>query len=203
MPVVAAARGTQLPNPPHLRISVSQDIINSACRADSSHCMIADAVRDCCPWARNITVDIQTIRLSDPEHGVRYTYLTPRQAQLALLDFDAGVPAEPFSFTLVRRSGHSQWMRRKEPKTITDNQREAVRGNLVKARQYNPRTLAVKPNGDHDTVTVQGGQSTPVGALAAGVTGRKRDDGDVPTARRRRFGLRGMDAQARRQVSPE
>lgn len=204
MPVVAADRGTELPNPPQLRVTVSQRVIDGACRADSSHCMIADAVRECYPWARNITVDVQTIRLSDPENGVRYAYLTPRQAQLALLDFDAGVKTEPFAFTLPRRSGHAQWMRRKEAKQITETQRDAVRHNLVKAREFNPKTVSVQPGGDHEVVTVQGGVMPPVGALASGCTGRKRkDDGDIPTARRRTYGLRAMGDSARRQVPPE
>jgi hypothetical protein len=170
--------------------------------------MIADAVRKAYPWARNITVDIQTIRLSDPERGVRLTYLTPRQAQLALLDFDAGEKAEPFSFALPRRSGHVQWMRRPqgdEKRVINESQREAVRGNLEKARRYNPKALHVEPNGDHEVVTSKGGQTPPLGALASGATGRRRNprDGSVPTARRRTYGLRGMDAAFRRQVAPE
>jgi hypothetical protein len=203
MPVTASPQGDVLPNAPFLRVEVSQEIIDRACVKDSSHCMIADSVRACYPWARNITVDIQTVRLSDPERGVRFTYLTPRQAQIALLDFDAGIPAEPFNFTLPRRSAHVQWMRRQAPKrVINESQRAAVRGNMQKARRYNPKSLQVDPNGDHERVQSKGGQSPPVGALAAGSTGRKRD-GDIPTARRRTYGLRAMGSQARRQVAPE
>ncbi len=203
MPVTASPRESVLPNAPLLRVEVSQAVIDKSCVADSSHCMIADAVKECYPWARNVTVDIQTIRLSDPDRGVRFTYLTPRQAQLALLDFDAGEPTEPFSFTLPRRSAHVQWMRRQgSVRDINEAQREAVRGNMAKARQYNPKALEVNPAGDHETVQAKGGQTPPLGALASGTTGRPRD-GDVPTARRRTFGLRGMGAQARRQVAPE
>src|SRR6266702_2903704 len=123
--------------------------------------MIADSVKHCYPWARNVTVDIQTIRLSDPDRGVRFTYLTPRQAQLALLDFDAGEPVEPFNFVLPRRSAHVQWMRRRPAGTITEKQRDAVRGNVTKARRYNPKTLEVRSSGDHETVQAKGGPTTP------------------------------------------
>jgi hypothetical protein len=85
---------------PRSRITVTQDNISRSARADSSHCMIANAVREAIPQARNISVDLQTIRYSDPERGVRYTYLTSAAAQAALVAFDEGSLVEPFSFTI-------------------------------------------------------------------------------------------------------
>ncbi len=183
-----------LPTAPRVRLDVTQEIIDTSCRADSSHCMIADAVREAAPWARNVTVDIQTIRFSDPERDVRYVYLTPRIAQLALLDFDAGIPSEPFSVILQRSQAHVSWMRRggsKDGGSMNDAQLAAVRKNIQHAREVNPKNIAVRDDGDHERITRAGGRTPPVGALATGNTGRSRS-GDIPTARRRAYGLRAM-----------
>ena len=185
-----------LPAAPRVRLEVTQEIIDTSCRADSSHCMVADAVRQAAPWARNITVDIQTIRFSDPERDVRYVYLTPRIAQLALLDFDAGIPSEPFSVVLQRSQAHVSWMRRgtgsKGGGSMNEAQLAAVRKNMAHAREVNPKNIAVRDDGDHERITRSGGKTPPVGPLATGRSGRTRN-GDVPTARRRTYGLRAMD----------
>ena len=62
--------------------------------------MIADAVREALPEVKSISVDLQTIRFSDPGRGQRYTYLTPMIAQDYLVAFDEGQPLEPFEFRL-------------------------------------------------------------------------------------------------------
>lgn len=67
--------------------------------------MIAEAIAVHLPGVRNVSVDMMTIRWSDPAKGWRYIYLTPKPAQYALLDFDMGLPIEPFSFQV--RSGHA------------------------------------------------------------------------------------------------
>jgi len=67
--------------------------------------MIADAIADKLPGVRNISVDMMSIRWSDPLKGWRYTYLTPKPAQGALIDFDMGIACEPFNFEV--RGGHA------------------------------------------------------------------------------------------------
>jgi hypothetical protein len=62
--------------------------------------MIADALRDTLPDAKKISVDLQTIRFTEPSKGQRYTYLTPTIAQDYLVAFDQGLPLEPFQFVL-------------------------------------------------------------------------------------------------------
>jgi hypothetical protein len=62
------------------------------------------------PHARFISVDLQTIRWSDPKRGVRYVFLTPAVAQQDLIiPFDQGEECKPISFRMrpafVTRSG--------------------------------------------------------------------------------------------------
>jgi hypothetical protein len=88
-----------------VKIQVTEQNIKDACKADSRHCMIADAISAHLPGVRNISVDMMTIRWSDPEKGWRYIYLTPRAAQYALIYYDMGLEPKPFTFEV--RSGHA------------------------------------------------------------------------------------------------
>jgi hypothetical protein len=81
-------------------VQVAQEHIDLATPADSSHCMIADALRAALPDAKKISVDLQTIRFTDPSKAQRFTYLTPTIAQDYLVAFDQGLPLEPFEFVL-------------------------------------------------------------------------------------------------------
>jgi hypothetical protein len=94
---------------PRVHVAVKAETINTSMRANSSHCMIAEAIKLAVPEAKHVAVDISTIRWSDPAKGLRYVYLTPRVAQEALVDFDEGTPPSPFSFILrgahVSRAG--------------------------------------------------------------------------------------------------
>ena len=62
--------------------------------------MIAEAIRHQIKGATTISVDLMTIRYSIPEKGTRYIFHTPRTAQIALMNFDAGKPLPPFEFLL-------------------------------------------------------------------------------------------------------
>jgi hypothetical protein len=83
---------------PRVKFEVTKENIELACKSDSRHCMIADAVAARLPHVRNISVDMMSIRWSDPLKGWRYTYMTPKPAQGALIDFDMGIVPQPFSF---------------------------------------------------------------------------------------------------------
>jgi hypothetical protein len=87
---------------PEASVFVTQEDIDKAIPQDSSHCMIADAIKRSVPGAARVSVDLATIRWTDPEKNLRYTYLTPRLAQGPLLAFDKGERPEPFSFNLTR-----------------------------------------------------------------------------------------------------
>jgi hypothetical protein len=81
---------------PKLDIEVTQEHIDEAVPRNSSHCMIAQAIKSAIPGVTGVAVDLQTIRFSDPSRRIRYIYLTPRNAQQALVDWDMGVKPEPF-----------------------------------------------------------------------------------------------------------
>jgi len=89
---------------PKIKVVVTQEIIDSACRADVTRCMIAEAVKDAVPDAKNVLVDLTSIRWSDPEKGLRYVYIMPPLPQTALIRFDKGEKIPPFSFRL--RNAH-------------------------------------------------------------------------------------------------
>lgn len=84
----------------NIKVEVKKDHITNACQRDSHHCMIADAVHSRLKWATFIQVDTQSIRFNNRKAGKRYIYLTPPEAQKAIVLFDQGVKVKPFSFTL-------------------------------------------------------------------------------------------------------
>lgn len=160
---------------PKLTLQVSEEIIEQAVPEDSGHCMIADAVREAYPDARFISVDIQTIRFTDRGKGERYTFMTPRAAQRALLLFDHGLKPAPFSFQL--RDAHiTEAGRQVSRRKATPAQAAAGRANLRKSH------LVQNPRGGNAVPVPQGGEPPPMGALAHGSV--------IPKNRRRAFGLR-------------
>jgi len=97
------------PAGPRVKVHVKKETITKAITADSSRCWIAESIKEQVPTATHVAVDLATVRFTDPEKGLRYVYLTPYSAQLALLQFDEGNPPGPFSFLLknahVSKSG--------------------------------------------------------------------------------------------------
>jgi hypothetical protein len=87
-----------------IRINVTAEQIKDSEQRNSSRCMIATAIMAALPHAKHVSVDIQTIRYSDPIQRTRYFHLTPRKVQQVIIDFDQGKNVEPFSFDL--RSPH-------------------------------------------------------------------------------------------------
>lgn len=163
------------PRTPTVDLNVTQEVIDESIQRDSSHCMIAEAVRLAVPTAQRISVDLQTIRFSDPDRNLRYTYLTPRTAQVALINYDQGRKPEAFSIQL-RRGQVTKANPRKagRPRTgETDAQRKQRLDALKKA------TLRMN-QGEADRGTVPdkiGGSTPPVMGMA----------------KRRSFGLRGLE----------
>jgi hypothetical protein len=87
-------------NLPLLVIPVSSRIIAEAVKADSHHCMIADGIKKRIPKAQFISVDLQSIRFTDPDTKIRYQYFTPLTGQQNLVKFDQGKSIKPFTITL-------------------------------------------------------------------------------------------------------
>jgi hypothetical protein len=227
MPNVISERIITSPRVPRSRrvdVEVTDDVIDLSTQADSSHCMIADAVRKAVPGATGISVDLQTIRFSDPKKRMRYVYLTPRIAQLALVDFDAGKKPEPFRFRLDR--AHITAMKSKndpvlhpekarmtpartaaiqkaratraqESSTVQERRNEVKRGERAAANAERLRGAAqLTDHGQAEHVpSVVGGSTPPIGALHSGSTGRKRS---TAPSRRRQFGLRALERGSER-----
>ena len=190
---------------PRLTVKVTQENIVESMGRDSSHCMIAEAVRQAHPDASFVSVDTQTIRFSvrgaghDGE-GRRYTYLTPRIAQLAIVDFDQGNgPDEPFQFQL--QGGQVTAMGRgsayKGRAASSEGQQAAQRKAVQVMNDGRPKkgsaplstgTLVDNEGGGNNVPSRVGGRTPPLG-------GKKNKDGEVthvPFARRRAFGLRAL-----------
>ena len=167
---------------PRVNIAVTEEEINLATRQDSSHCMIADAVKAAVPDAVYIAVDLQTIRFSDTSTGLRYTYLTPRTAQIALCAFDEGhSDIQPFQFQLrdahVTRSGGAASKRVKQDNEgHTKPEKGLAQAHLMNKEGAPPRSVPLRV----------GGQTPPRAALASG--GPR-----IPPAKRRSFGLRALE----------
>ena len=81
-------------------INITEKEINEGLVADSRKCMIAEAVKACLPNVKNVSVDLATVRFTDKKTGSRYTYMTPRAAQQALVQFDNGQKPDPFRIRL-------------------------------------------------------------------------------------------------------
>lgn len=167
----------KFPKGPQFTVNVTAAIMTHARERDSAHCMIAMAIRDVVPQMTSIAVDLQTIRFSDPEAGYRYSYLTPRIAQEALIDFDQGVMPEPFSFRLM--GAHVTLMTHKRPGGATPrSMTEAQKVSLAKA-----------------TLTLRGNRGGVVRGAGSGAQ-PLRVGGALPPmsrfARRREFGLKAL-----------
>jgi hypothetical protein len=136
-----------VPKAPRVTIVVTQKEIDEALPRDSGHCMIADAVKATVPSAKNVSVDLQTIRWTDHTKGLRYTYLTPRVGQVALVKFDQGIPPVPFSFQL-----------RKGQVTASQSPR-------LKAHRAKLKTTELQVDGDLNNVPRRvGGKPPPLAA---------------------------------------
>ncbi len=173
-----SGRPSGIPNrvrAPQIDVRVTEELIAGAVPRNSGHCMVADAVAAAHPGARHVSVDLQTIRLTDGDY--RYTYLTPRAAQLALIRFDQGQEGiEPFHVKLrrgaVSLSGPGRRRRQLEKAAAGE---PGAKDRAAMGREHGQgRTNPPLP---------RGGEAPPVGALAHPAP---------PRGKRRAFGLRGM-----------
>lgn len=88
---------------PRLTLSISPQQYGDAVRADSGACLIVDAIKHQYPHLTNVVVDMATVRFTDRKRGMRYTYLTPEDAQHILLAFDQGW-SNPFDEVTIKRA---------------------------------------------------------------------------------------------------
>lgn len=180
------------PSSPKIKVVVGEDIIRNSVSRDSSHCMIAEALKASYPEGSSVSVDIQTIRVSNPKKRLRYTYLTPRLAQVSLIKFDQGLMPEPFEFSL--RHGQVTKMIDSKParamaradRVVSEKMSQSRHENLAKAQRSNPvlTKASLRDSDGKGTVPDRiGGRTPPLSRTKDG----------VPFSKRRAFGLRGMD----------
>ena len=185
---------------PNVKVRVSKTHMEHSKLKSSSHCMIAMAVRDAIPAAASIAIDVQTIRFSLPEKRIRCTYLTPRIAQVAIIQYDQGVMPQPFEFRLAGAHVTSMYTRVREstPRArLTDKQLAAIE----KMQANSPTNIEGKRRKSVDVVdhpelmgrprlVDQGPSQLP---LIVGGDPRKHPiPRSIVAGKRRAFGLRGM-----------
>lgn len=162
---------------PWLTVQLTDEQIEAAIPRDSGHCMFAEAVKGAFPSAKYVSVDLQTIRFTDSIRGVRYTYLTPRRCQVALVAFDQGIRTEPFRFQL--RGGHvtAARYRGKVDATRSEVAKQRRRARDAQAREMAKTDLRPSDAGPNCVPERVGGKTPPL----------------APLARRRSFGIRALD----------
>lgn len=149
-----------------LHIPITPEVINNAVQRDSSHCVIADAIRAALPDVTRVTVDLQTIRFTLP-NGERVVFLTPAPEQGLLVGFDQGVKPQPRDMYLShpiqvippRKPGEPR--AKAEAKVVSNGEGKRDRRESV-------------------TITVEGGRLPPTAALSN------------TRGRRRTFGIRSL-----------
>jgi hypothetical protein len=162
---------------PVLTFEISAEHIATAIPRDSGHCMIADALAEAYPNATYISVDLATIRFTDPAAGRRYIYLTPNVAQLALIAWDNGEPVEPFKINRLRAAqmvltGSASRAKRAARAADEPKRRES-------AELYYPNGVS-----SGQVPLKIGGEAPPTGPLAVGSGGRR--------GKRREYGIRAL-----------
>lgn len=86
------ARQTKLTETRRLLLDFTGDRMERGVPEDSGYCAVALTIKEMYPWAKHVSVDWQTIRLSDPRNGMRYIYFTPREVQNFIAYFDQRMP---------------------------------------------------------------------------------------------------------------
>lgn len=175
---------TKKPRGPKAIVIVTEDIIEAAIPRDSSHCMIAEAIKKAFPGARNVSVDLQTIRFTDPEKPLRYTYLTPRPAAVALVNFDSGEKPEPFAVRLHGAHVTASGAKPKNAKRLLSEEEIAQRRAAAKA-SLSRQTLRSEGS-EHDVPRRVGGRPPPV------LRTKTAEGKSIPFPRRREFGQRAF-----------
>ena len=103
-------------------VQVTQREIDKAEPKQSGLCMAAMAIKRTIPDARNVDVDLRTIRFTLA--GERHIYLTPYSVSGYVIAYDAGDDVHPFRFTL-----------REDQRVIGEAQRRTFCGTREEERQ--------------------------------------------------------------------
>ncbi len=124
---------------PQFTIDVSKKEIEEGIARASNHCMVAEAIKRRAPNLSHVSVDIQTIRASDKERGLRYVWLTPAAVQQHIVAFDMGKKPKPFKFMVY----NGQVLPQSEVTHHTKTP-ETLEKRRAYARKYYKKTQAKK-----------------------------------------------------------
>jgi len=102
-------KDTKFTHGPNVTVNVTQEIIDNAIEANSSHCVIADSLKAALAAIsshryKNVSVDLATIRVTDKVNEKRYIYFTPQKCQRLIAQFDQGLREviTPIQFRLTK-----------------------------------------------------------------------------------------------------
>jgi hypothetical protein len=195
------------PVSPHLTVEIHQGAIDNSVRRNANHCMIAEAIHQQLPLAKNIEVDLVTIRWTDPVKRLRYIYFTPKEAQKALIDFDRGVSPSPFQLRLQRAAQIMRGRGRAPVKTEAE-QREVHNRNRRLARSMvttdASQPFAVSTERKEEVIQAMEDPNAALGPATVMYHPRGNMQSSIPVvvggkpplpgqlAHKRRFGLRQM-----------
>ncbi len=176
------------------RIVVTEEVVARACQRDSRHCMVAEAIQGAQPDWKNISVDLATIRWTNPRTRRRYTALTPDSIRNAIFAFDQGQPVEPFDFAL--RAIHTI-------KSTAGTKKGTVKRRRAQKQQAEERANPTVSMGSGRPV-IRGGSDLPAGHLGGTPTPTRSNRVEVETTdagnvrlsggRFRQYGLRQLRA---------
>lgn len=157
---------------PRMKPNVTSDDVIESVRGDSSCCAIVTATERFCRdhlrfEPKHVSVDVQTIRVSDPVKRLRYAYLTPRSAQQFIIDYDQGADAlAPFSFELrgglAVSMGSATRTRRVAPGDIPDGASSYVPPPARRARLVANKKAKDGVHSSSTTIERVGGSLPPI-----------------------------------------
>jgi hypothetical protein len=127
-----------------MKVVITETDIRLAVKKNSHRCMIAEAIRRDINHAIRVVVDLQSIRWTDDQAGIRYFFFTPPVAQEALLAFDEGRLVKPFEFELrkpaqIRPQGFTASMIRSRDKELERKDRGRTRRSAPTDSELGPK----------------------------------------------------------------
>jgi hypothetical protein len=97
---VRPKRNKKLQQIKKMKVAVAQDDIDKAIRGNTRKCMIERSIERDYPTLKNVVIEKNTVRFTDPDRNVIYTFDMAPVGRAAILMWDDGGHIAPFAFTL-------------------------------------------------------------------------------------------------------
>lgn len=161
----------------NIKVEVKQRHIDEAVAGDSHSCMIAEAIKERLPAAKQVIVDLRQVRWTDTKTDLRWFVTTPLQVAAALCAYDQGIKPGPFSF----------WLR----EGVVGSARKGPKGNSAQVHpNLNGRAVG-RPRAGRPTESPTAGEASGRFHTVAGHVAASRVPVHLPS-RFRRFGIRAL-----------